>query len=230
MKTVLCSICASLLFVCTAQAQDFQFNDSFTNSRSVAELPLRLAPHEVPAFSSTTFTAAPDAFSWPAEPPSPSSQSYPRETNGPGNVFQLSVGYVFMRFRSAPLTMSLNGVHTSLTYYRKDWLGIEGSVIATFGNAPNGEASRLALYTVGPRVAWNTRRLQPWLHVLAGGIHVFPQTASGVNGFALQAGGGADYFIKPLLSVRVESDYVRSQLYSAGQNSFTVGTGIVFHF
>ena len=230
MKIVLCAISLSFLFVCAAQAQDSQFNGSFATSTSVAEFPLRLAPHELPSFSSTTLAAAPDTFSAPAEPPSPSSQSYPRETNAPGNVFQLSIGYVFMRFRSAPLTMSLNGVHTSLTYYRKDWLGIEGSVIASFGNAPNGEASRLALYTVGPRVAWNTRRLQPWLHVLAGGIHVFPQTASGVNGFALQAGGGADYFIKPLLSARVESDYVRTQLYSAGQNSFTVGGGIVFHF
>jgi hypothetical protein len=230
MKTILYFICASFLFVCTCQAQDFQLNDSLTTSTSVAEVPLRLAPHEPPSFGSNTFAAAPDTFSGPAEPPSPSSQSYPRETNGPGNIFQLSVGYVFMRFRSAPLTMSLNGLHTSLTYYRKDWLGIEGSVIATFGNAPNGEAARLALYTVGPRVAWNTRRLQPWVHALAGGIRVFPQTASGVNGFAFQAGGGVDYFIKPLLSVRVESDYVRTQLYSAGQNSFTVGTGIVFHF
>ena len=54
---------------------------------------------------------------------------------------------------------------------------------------------------------------------LAGGIHVYPQLASGINGFAFQLGGGVDYPWKPLVSFRIESDYVRS-----------LGAGLVFHF
>jgi hypothetical protein len=146
-------------------------------------------------------------------------------------AFQLGVGFEFVRFRSSPFYASLSGLHTSFAYSRKDWLGVEGSVVAVFGSSSLfNEPSRLLLYGAGPRIAWDRRTWQAWAHALAGGIHVYPQTASGINGFAIQLGGGVDYPWKPLVSLRIESDYVRSQLYSSGQNSFQLGAGLVFHF
>ncbi len=183
-----------------------------------------------------TFRLAADTASYEPEhaalslappPPAPPPHEYGPESG----VWQMGVGYEYFRFRSAPFNANLSGLHTSLTYFRNNWLGFEGNVVAAFGTSTlNNESSKLALYTGGPHLAWRGRTWQPWGHALVGGIHVFPQTASGINGFAFQVGGGVDYRFKPLISLRVESDYVRSQLYSSGQNSFQIGAGLLFHF
>jgi hypothetical protein len=165
------------------------------------------------------------------QPPVP--DPYPRShESGPLNgSLQLAVGYECVRFRSAPFDANLSGFYTSFTYYRNDWLGFEGHAGAAFG-ASNflNEPSQLALYGAGPRIAWDRRTWQPWAHALVGGIHVYPQTASGINGFALQLGGGVDWPWKPLVPLRLQSDYIRSQLYSSGQNSLQLGASLVFHF
>jgi hypothetical protein len=185
-----------------------------------------------PAFfaDSTSNSRTPASFSLAPEPaPDPASRS--RENTIERGAFQLGVGYEFVRFRSSSFYASVSGLHTSFTYFRNNWLGIEGSVVSAFGSSNFlNEHSHLVLYGAGPRIAWDRRTWQPWAHVLAGGIHVYPQTASGINGFAVQLGGGVDYPWKPLVSLRIESDYVRSQLYSSGQNSFQLGAGLVFHF
>jgi len=141
------------------------------------------------------------------------------------------VGFEYVLFRSRPFNANLGGLHTSFTYYRNDWLGFEGNVVAGFGSSNlNNESSRLVVYGGGPRIVWRRYGWQPWAHVLAGGIHVFPQTGLGQKGFAAQFGGGADRHLTPILSLRLESYYVRSQLFSSGQNSFQFGTGFVFRF
>jgi opacity protein-like surface antigen len=210
MKTSLGVIFALFACACTAQAQEAVFPGFFADSVSESPSP---------------------AASFPAPDPPPDPQHRSRESSGLSGSFQIGVGYEYVHFRSASFNASLNGLHTSFTYFRNDWLGIEGSVVAAFGSSTfNNEPSHLALYTVGPRLVWHRRSWQPWAHALAGGIHVFPQMASSVNGFALQLGGGVDYPLRPLVSLRVESDYLRSQLYSSGQNSFQTGAGVVFHF
>jgi hypothetical protein len=62
-------------------------------------------------------------------------------------------------------------------------------------------------------------------------VRVNPQLA-GVsrNGFGVLLGGGADLRWKPRLALRLEGDWVRSQLYSSSQNSFQLMVGFVFHF
>jgi len=148
-----------------------------------------------------------------------------------GPSLQIGVGAEFARFYSSVFNSSNGGVHTSIVYFHKEWLGVEGNVVAAFGGSSlNGEGSRYLLYTVGPRIAWRDSRLQPWVHALVGGLHVFPQTGLGQNGFAAQLGGGVDYRFAPRVSFRVESDYVRSQLFSSGQNSVQLGAGAVLHF
>ena len=201
----MCIACA-----CTTQAQDAAHPEFFADSVSYSSRPVPSSPVSAPV-------------------PGPASRS--RERNIERGAFQVGVGYEFVRFRSSPFYASLSGLHTSFTYFRNDWLGIEGSVIAAFGSSNfANEHSHVVLYGAGPRMVWDRRTWQPWAHALAGGIHVYPQLASGINGFALQLGGGVDYPLKPLVSLRIESDYVRSQLYSSGQNSVQVGAGLVFHF
>jgi len=159
------------------------------------------------------------------------SGQYPSRPRSTHDKFDLAVGFEYFHYRSSIFNSNLYGLHTSLTYFRYEWLGIEGNVVASFG-ASNllSESSRAVLYTAGPRFAWREKRFQPWLHALAGGLHIRPQTAAGINGFGVQLGGGVDWRYRPLISFRAESDYVRSQLYGSGQNSFQFGGGVVFHF
>lgn len=146
--------------------------------------------------------------------------------------WQLGVGYEYVRFRSTPFNSNLNGLHTSLTYFASDWIGLEGNVVAAFGSKVFAdETSKYLLYTGGPRIAWRQRRWEPWAHALFGGLHVVPQTAmGGKNGFAMQFGAGVDLRFNARLSFRMEGDYVRSMLYSETQNNFQGGAGIVMHF
>lgn len=148
--------------------------------------------------------------------------------------FQLGLGYQYVRFRSTPFNANLNGLQTSLSYFINDWFAVEGNTVAAFGTKVfGGDRSKYLLFTGGGRIAWrgDRRRWEPWMHGLVGGIHMLPQTAvGGKNGFALQAGGGADYRLTSNVSVRVGADYVRTQLYSQSQNNFQGGAGLVIHF
>jgi opacity protein-like surface antigen len=165
-------------------------------------------------------------------------EATPRPAQGPfggnsGNLnWELGVGYEYARFNSYAFDSNLSGLHTSLAYFPKDWLGIEGSVVAAFGTKHfDNETSRYLLYTIGPKIAWRGPKWGPFAHVLIGGLHMIPQIAAqGQNGFALQAGGGVDYRVTGNLSARFEGDYVRSQLYSSSQNNFQIGAGFVIHF
>lgn len=235
MRTAPATILALLIGSCAAHAQEpaFAASPAASNPPRAFSLPARpafLPPVDLSSLPETR-AATSSAPLHGSQPPIPDPPPHPRLANRQTDSFQIGVGYEYVRFRSALFNANLSGLHTSFTYFTKDWLGIEGSVVAAFGSSNfNNESSRLALYTAGPRIAWRRSDLQPWVHALAGGIHVRPQTASGINGFALQLGGGADWLFKPLVSFRVESDYIRSQLFSSGQNSFQIGAGVVLHF
>jgi opacity protein-like surface antigen len=149
-----------------------------------------------------------------------------------GLRWQLAVGADYVRFHSNEFSANMVGLHTSATYFATDWLGLEGSVTAAFGSKVfANETTRYLLYTVGPKIAWQGPKWQPFVHALVGGLHMIPQTAGhGQNGFAVQLGGGVDYRLSRVFSARIDADYVRSQLYSTDQNNFQVGGGVVFHF
>ena len=146
---------------------------------------------------------------------------------------EIGFGYEYVRFRSSPIDRNLNGVHTTATWYLDDSFGIEGSVVAAFGTTIFGnEHPKYLLYTAGPRVVLGRHRWRPWGHALIGGLHMLPQIGGGFgqNSFAAQLGGGVDYMIAGHLALRLQGDYVRSQLYGTGQNNFQLGTGIAFRF
>ena len=147
--------------------------------------------------------------------------------------WQLGVGYQFVRFRSAAIDASLNGLRTSLTYYVNNSVGVEGSVVAAFGSSIfSNEHPKYLLYTGGPIIVWPRRGWSPWGHALIGGLHMLPQVAGGFshNSFAVQIGGGADYRLSPQFFFRLDGDYVRTQLYATSQNNFQFGAGFTFQF
>ena len=152
-----------------------------------------------------------------------------------GYRWDLAVGYEYVHFESKPFSANLSGIHTSIAYSLNEWFALEGSLVSAFGGDvfQGGEMSKYVLFTGGGRILWNRQphRLSPWAHVLAGMTHVNPQIAnSSKNAFALQAGGGVDWFFNPRLSFRGEADFVHTQLYSDSQNNFQIGVGVVLHF
>ena len=124
------------------------------------------------------------------------------------------------------------GFHSAAAFFLKNWLAVEGAV--TSGFAPSiyaDEHVKILTYGAGPKISLGHSRIEPWLHVLAGGIHALPQTAAGgQNGFQVTSGLGADYGLNPRLSIRLEGDYVRSRLFSQWQNNYQGIAAAVIHF
>src|SRR5713226_2395170 len=140
-------------------------------------------------------------------------------------TWELGLGYTFVRFQSSLFNASMNGLNTSVSYYLRDHLALEGNVTAAFS-----EDARYLFYGGGVKVSKGNRKLQPFAHALVGGAHIFPRGATGNNGFAARLGGGVETRLQPQLWLRIEGDYVRSQLYSSGQNNFQAVAAINYRF
>ena len=145
---------------------------------------------------------------------------------------QLSLGFALVRFRSSAFLATAAGANTSFSYFLKEWVAIDGSVTTAFAPAIYNNAHVKYLgYAAGPRATLSRGRWEPWAHALVGGVHVLPQTgAGGKNGFQLQLGGGADYNLNPHFAIRIEADWLRSNLFSQTQNSGQGILGLVYNF
>jgi hypothetical protein len=242
MKKLLFVTVVALSFSFSAVAQSASL--SFTTSKNGASLdfPLQKTGPNFLVDTPLEFTEKSPAFSLPTQPSllgalppgEPSASPEPRFVFGGRDDYrwQLGVGYEFVRFQSSAFNANLSGLHASLSYFTNDWFAWEGSVVAAFGGTIfANDRTKYLLYTGGPKIAWRRAKWEPWAHALVGGLHMLPQIAAqGKNGFALQIGGGADYRFNPTSAIRIESDYVHSQLYSSSQNFFQIGAGFVVHF
>jgi len=145
---------------------------------------------------------------------------------------ELALGVSIIRFSSSVYDATGVGFHSAAAFFFNNWLAIEGAVSSGF--APTifaNEHVKILTYGAGPKISLGRQRIEPWVHVLAGGIHAMPQTAlGGKNGFQVTAGAGADYGLNPRLSVRLEGDYVGSRLFSTWQNNFQGIVAFVIHF
>jgi hypothetical protein len=146
--------------------------------------------------------------------------------------WQLGVGVEFLRFRSDLFSSSVAGLHTSLTYFTNDWYGLEGNIATGIGpTIYDHEHVKYFAYQVGIHVGSRSSRWVPWGHLLVGGAHLLPQTAgNNQNAFQLTAGGGWDYRVHALISLRTEVDYVFTHFFEETQNNFQGTVGIVIHF
>jgi hypothetical protein len=216
----------------------------FSSAETLITSAARLPPAPTPAFlaSASPTAFAPDLWLWSAEAPesasSRPSSSMPAQTRSRSGSdsrhrLETAAGYAFVKFRSSPITASMNGVNSSIAYYLNNHFAAEGNVTAAFGSKIfDREHTKFLTYAAGAKYSELRGSWEPWAHVLAGGVHMVPQTADGSkNGFAVKAGGGIDYNWprESGLWVRVEGDYIRTQLYSTGQNNFMISVGLVYH-
>jgi hypothetical protein len=192
----------------------------------VVPLSSKLSSFDADSIQSFALSAKPEAPS-PSSAPTPESAGW-EDVRG---SMELTLGYIFVRFNSTPFSASMSGVNASFTYFTSNWLAAEGETSAAFGSQSSSSfLAKYIFYGGGVKVAAPEKRIRPWAHALLGGIHLLPQTAFSTNGVAIELGGGADLRLKSGLLLRVKADYLRSQVYAGGQNSFQLATGIVYRF
>jgi len=146
--------------------------------------------------------------------------------------WQLGLGISLVRFRSSQFYATGVGSNTSLAYFTNDWFAVEGA--ANTSIAPtifNNDHVKFLSYGAGPKIAWRARKWEPWAHVIAGGMHILPQTAGhSQNGLAFNIGGGVDYRFYPHLSLRAEVDWIKTYVFGEWGNSAQANLDIVLHF
>jgi hypothetical protein len=190
-------------------------------------------PGNLFAYSPTDAAPPESTISWAATPaadPPPNPKPYSYNENP--NQWQLGITFALVRFRSSVYFASAPGFNTSLAYWFKDGIAIEGSITTAF--APPvfaNEHFRYLSYAAGPKFSFGHGRLQPWAHALAGGVHLIPQTASGgQNGLEITLGGGVDYPISGVISAKAGVDYLGTHMFGEWQSSVQILAGFSFRF
>ncbi len=165
-----------------------------------------------------------------------------------GNVF---VGYSYM---SADLVSgnrtNLNGWNGSVEGKVLPFIGIVGDFSGYYGSAPlavnprctaviGGTCSSLSASTnihnflFGPRVSVSVGKVRPFAHALFGAGHISTSgfgLSSSDTSFAYALGGGVDYHFIPLVSWRVQADWLQDRFFSNTQNNVRISTGIAIRF
>jgi hypothetical protein len=190
-------------------------------------LRLSFAEPAAPEFASKNITA-------PMASPGPLPKRHP-PSHAEDYRLEIGMGFTYLRFRSTFIHVGMYGLNTAFAYFLNPRLGLEGNFTGAFGPHifnNNVDQTRYAGIMGGPKITWRKEGWEPWAHGLVGLAHVNPQLADvSKNGVAIQAGGGVDFpVLDELFWLRIEGDYIRSQLYNTGQNNFQAVVGVVFHF
>jgi hypothetical protein len=150
-----------------------------------------------------------------------------RDPNEPAH-FQAAFNYSWTRFEATPATkFNLNGFDSSLTYFWRG-IGFEGQIMGGFGTAN----SKMGFAGGGIHYRFrDTSTLQPWVHVIAGYAHFFPQVPYGTaSAFGWETGGGFDYRLRSWLYGRVGANAFGTRLYQTNQVSPQIFGGFVVNF
>jgi opacity protein-like surface antigen len=165
-----------------------------------------------------------------------------------GNVF---VGYSYMNAGLVSGNRSnLNGWNASVEGKFLPFLGIVGDFSGHYGSAdlaPNpactgiigtpckGLSANTDIYSFlfGPRVSVSVGKVRPFAEALLGASHLIA-SSSGISNsdtsFAYALGGGLDYHLIPLISWRVQGDFLQTRFFSNTQDNVRISTGLVIHF
>jgi opacity protein-like surface antigen len=195
-------------------------------------LPLFIPMAEVAAQDMSTPTlASPPLLSAALAVPQPQPQPQVIRDDDVKDTWELGLGYAVVGFRSTPFNATMSGLNTTVSYYLRDHFAVEGSITSAFGSQSSSSAgAKYLFYGAGVKLSTEKRKLEPFVHALLGGVHLFPQTAKSDNGFAVQLGAGVERRMRQRLWLRVEGDYVRSQLYGSGQNNFQAVAAVNYRF
>jgi hypothetical protein len=245
MKRLLHVALLTLIVVSVARAQDNRSSTSQTNGNVAADFANTSAAPGAPTpaenwlwpstglrLASASSLAAPDAP--PESPEAVPAAPNPKFVYGSRDDFrwQLALGVSLVRFRSSFYYATGVGSNTSITYFMNDWFGIEGNANTAFAPTINqNQHVKFFSYGGGPKISWRARKLEPWAHFIAGGMHILPQIAGhSQNGVALLVGGGVDYRFYPHLSARAEVNWVKTHVFGEWGNSAQANLGVVLHF
>lgn len=159
-----------------------------------------------------------------------------------GNVF---AGYSYYNTNLGAQRQSLNGWEgTAEGKFFLPFVGLVADFSANYGDLkfpvlcpaspiPCGPAnvnSHLDNFLVGPRVSITVGKVRPFAEALFGFSHVNTNGFGSDTSFATGVGGGIDYYMIHLLGVRVQADYLHSDLFSNPQQNVRVSTGLVLRF
>src|SRR6266403_3322857 len=241
MKRLLLVALLAIVAVGTAQAQDnaipsqgnLNVAADFANTSAAAKVPDVFLWASSGSRPNSTLFAGRET---PAEPAEASAGAAPDPKFAYGSRddyrWQIGLGVSLVRFRSSLFYATGVGTNTSVTYFTNDWLAVEGAVNTAF--APtiyHNDHVKFFSYGAGPKIAWRARKLEPWAHVMGGGMHILPQTAGhSQNGLAFHIGGGVDYRFYPHLSLRGEVDWIKTHVLGEWGNSAQANIDIVLHF
>jgi len=153
-------------------------------------------------------------------------------------AFEGSFGYSFLRNFN---NFNRHGWVGSAMGNVNDLLGIKGEVGGNYSDSINSDSHS---FLAGPQITFRaTPVVTPWAHFLVGvqrnqtifPILTSPGTpaflATGTNSdFALQPGGGIDYWFQPHLGLRLGADYRRVFRENRDLNYFRLQAGLVFRF
>jgi hypothetical protein len=215
-----------------AQSVSFAPPDFGANSIVAAALPanLGLATPAQPAL------AASEPFASLAPLPAPGAPAAePQTVQGVFEKYSYDVygGYTFFRLYEVPGVQSnMNGVNGSFVYWYRDRIGPDAEVFASYGSQP-GQNSWFVFYGLGPRVRWvKPKGIDLWVHLLAGGVYLTPQTPyGGQAAFAGLVGGGVDLNGHHRhMAVRLAVDGVATHYFGTFQFSPKLSAGIVYKF
>jgi opacity protein-like surface antigen len=242
MKRLLLVALLAIITAVGAQAQDNPAITSQANLNLTADFASTAAATKLPdgflwAPTASLVNSAP--FSEPGTPAGSAEASAaaapaPRFAYGSRDDYrwQLALGVSLVRFRSSLFSATGVGTNSSLAYFTNDWFAVEGVVnTAIAPTIYRNDHVKFLSYGAGPKIAWRARKLEPWAHVIGGGMHILPQTAGhSQNGFAFDIGGGVDYRYYPHLSVRAEVDWIKTHVLGEWGNSAQANIDIVLHF
>jgi opacity protein-like surface antigen len=85
-------------------------------------------------------------------------------------------------------------------------------------------------YLFGPRASFSIGKIRPFAEVMIGAGHVHVNGGGSDTAFATAVGGGVDYKFFHLLGLRLEGDYIHTDLFNIPQNNVRISTGLALHF
>lgn len=145
--------------------------------------------------------------------------------------------YVRVSVSGTNVTANLNGGGGSVSFNPNRWLGLVGD-FGGYHGGPSDLNGDVYTYLFGPKVAFRTGKITPFVHALVGGAHVMAGSklnAGGAeNAFATALGGGLDWNATSYIGIRlVQAEYLLTEFtdhINGRQNNARVSAGVVFRF
>ena len=164
--------------------------------------------------------------------------------------FTIFAGYSYGNTNYAPGNRSnLNGWEASIEGIRlKPWLSLVADGSGHYGwnefpiscvtvpvctpAIPNSRAKEYSLLG-GPQISTFHGNFRPFVHVLGGATRVTVTTPGFFDrstNWTIAGGGGVDYKWRGPFAIRVQADYLRTNLFGLTQNMIRASTGLVLRF